>query len=283
MYFKLRVSVVKRIWLILVLVGVFSFYTSAAAAPALENSGGIHTSDPSADIPWKSDVGYGGVDDIIIAFNHARMQENAQLAIDLPLIASMPIQFNWNAMTDGEKALWLINEERKARGLQPLHGVEGNVTAVAQGFAEWMLANNRWGHYSDEMGPPGRLGQNPAIAACHDNFLLMENLFVIGTTGNNIALPVERAVYNWMYNDSHKEWGHRHLILYHSFFENSAAEDREGFIGIGRASGGPYTVNNTAFPAAEIIVLNMFDPCKNWNYRAVTSSMGDYYLRHYSS
>jgi hypothetical protein len=111
----------------------------------------------------------------------------------------------------------------------------------------------------------------------------MENLYAIGTTASTIALPVERAIYNWMYNDSVKGWGHRHLILYHSFFENSGPGDREGFIGIGRAFGGPYTINGTEYPAAEVIVLNMFDPCKNWNYSSMVYSLGDYYLRYYNS
>ena len=148
---------------------------------------------------------------------------------------------------------------------------------------QWLLENDRWGHNADGAGPPGRLGQNPAIAACHDNFLLMENLYAFGTTAGSITLPVERALYNWMYNDSSKGWGHRHLLLYHSFFENSVPFDREGFMGIGRASGGPYTINGRRFPIAEVIVLNMFDPCKDWAYNSAAYSPAEYYLRYYSS
>jgi len=35
-------------------------------------------------------------------------------------------------MSDGEKVLWLINRERIDRGIGPLHGLEDNVTSVAQ-------------------------------------------------------------------------------------------------------------------------------------------------------
>ena len=274
-----RDSANVRFYSFLTLVGTLSLLSSAYVPPSAIEAPGVHSPDPTVDIPWKSGVGYAGVANIRAAFNHGRIEENFQSGTDIPLITRMPAQSAWEAMSDNAKALWLINSEREARGLHPLHGTERNVTGVAQDFANWMLANDKWGHNSDGKGPPGRLEQNPKIASCHNNFLLMENLYAFGTTTGCVKSPIARAIYNWMYNDSGKGWGHRHLLLYHSFFENSGPGDREGLMGIGRALGGPYTINNTSYPYAEVIVLNMFDPCKKWRYNAPFRSPGIYYLR----
>ena len=76
------------------------------------------------------------------------------------------------------RALWLINEERTARNLPPLHGIEENVTAVAQAYAEWLLANNKFGHTADGRTPKQRLYANATINACHDELGVDENLCV---------------------------------------------------------------------------------------------------------
>ena len=41
----------------------------------------------------------------------------------------------------------------------------------------------------------------------------------------------------------------------------------EGLLGIGRASGGPYQGPfSNPWPLAEIVVMNVFDPCVDWEY-----------------
>jgi hypothetical protein len=43
----------------------------------------------------------------------------------------------------------------------------------------------------------------------------------------------------------------------------------EGFLGIGRANGGPYQGPfSVPWNYAEIIVMNVFDPCSTWDYGA---------------
>ena len=102
-------------------------------------------------------------------------------------------------MSDNERALWLINSERQARGLKPFHGYESNVTSVAQNWANWLLTNDKWGHNADGKSPRIRLEENEAINSCHDDFeLWMENLAAFGTSGSSISLPIERAIYDWM-------------------------------------------------------------------------------------
>ncbi|NJN84790.1 MAG: hypothetical protein HC802_22535, partial [Caldilineaceae bacterium] len=195
-----------------------------------------YPSDPSADIPWQQP--FSGVGDIQAAFNDARAAENGMIgAVIQPM--TLPSQSLWNAMDDGERALWLINQERSGRGLAPFHGVESNVTAVAQAWAEWLLAHNAFDHNADGSSPYLRMDANPVIAACRDPLQVSENLFFVGTTysqGN--ALPIEYAVYTWMYDDKKYGWGHRHALLWTPLNENSGPGDREGLIGIGHARGG---------------------------------------------
>ncbi len=227
--------------------------------------------DPTADIPWSA--GYSGVADIQAAFNNARQQEEAQLSIALPTL-TMPSQAEWDALSDSQKALWLINQERTARGAQPLDSVETNVTSVAQYFADYLLANDAFDHYADGRSPWDRLHANPAIGACYDFLSYAENLAVFVTSGSSISLPVERSIYNWIYDDG-TSWGHRHALFVYPFNDNSGTTGQEGFMGIGRASGGPY---QGPFPSqwnfAEIIVFNVFDPCSSWQYEETYSISG---------
>lgn len=180
---------------------------------------------------------------------------------------ALPSQAAWDALSNGEKALWLINAERADRGVMPLHGVESNVTSVAEYYADYLLVNDVFSHDADGDSPWERLNTNPAIASCHDFLSVAENLAVFATSGTSIPLPVEQAVYLWMYEDKDSGWGHRHAILWYPYNDNSEPVGREGFLGIGRASGGPYQGPfSSEWKFAEIIVMNMFDPCATWDY-----------------
>lgn len=223
--------------------------------------------DPTSNFSWSA--GYSGVADIQTAFNNARANENLQLGISLPML-TLPSQTEWDAISDGEKALWLINHERIDRSVHPLHGLEANVTSVAQYYAQYLMDHDAFGHSEDGHNPWERLDTNPAIGACHDLLTVAENLYAFMSGGTSIPLPVERAVYWWMYEDNASGWGHRHTILWFNYNENSGPADREGFLGIGRASGGPYQ----GYPFAEIIVMNVFDPCSTWDYAPPTAPSG---------
>ncbi len=221
--------------------------------------------NPTADIGWSA--GVSGVTDIQKAFNHARAQENAQLSISIPAL-TLPSQSVWDGMDDGQRALWLINRERIDRGLVPLHSVETNVTSVAQNYAQYLFDNDTWGHNEDG-SPWDRLNSNPAIGACHDFLSVAENLAVFVAT-YSIPLPLERSVYAWMYEDAGSGWGHRMAILYYPYNDNSGPAGREGFLGIGRVSDGPYQGPfSSSWPYAELTVMNIFDPCPTWEYPTV--------------
>lgn len=215
--------------------------------------------DPTSDTPWENDT--SGVSDIQAAFNNARNIENSQLGMSIPML-TLPSQSEWDTMTDGEKALWLINRERIDRGIHPLHGLEENVTSVAQYYAQYLIDNNTWGHYEDGNTPWERLEANPAIGACYDFLSVAENLAVFWTSGSSIPLPIERSVFNWIYDDGTCcSWGHRHAILWYPYNDNGGTSGMEGFLGIGRASG-----PHSGWNYAELIVMNVFDPCSTWDY-----------------
>jgi hypothetical protein len=222
-----------------------------------------YPSDPSANIPWS--CGISGVESIQCAFNQARSAENTQLGLSLPSLA-LPPQATWDSMSDGEKGLWLINRERMDRGIVPLDASEANVTEVAATYAHFLLDNDAWGHYEDGRSPWERLEDNQTIGTCHDQLSVSENIAVLVSTVS-IAMPVERSVYMWMYDDAGSGWGHRHAILWYPYNDNSGIPAREGFLGIGRACGGPYQGPfSNAWPFAEIVVMNVFDPCAQWEY-----------------
>jgi hypothetical protein len=223
-----------------------------------------YPADPTADIAWSG--GTSTVSDIQNAFNHARTVENTQLGTSIPAM-TLPSQTTWDGMSNSDRAFWLSNRERIDRGVLAMHGTEANVTSVAQYYAQYLLDNDAWGHYEDGLSPWQRLEANPAIGACHDSLSVAENIAVFVTSGSSIALPVERSVYNWLYVDAGSGWGHRHAILWYPYNDNSGTAGMEGFFGIGRASGGPYQGPfSQSWPFAEMIVMNVFDPCSTWQY-----------------
>lgn len=238
--------------------------TKAAGEPHATLSPGAYPTDPTADIAWNG--GMNGVADIQGAFNYARTTENTQLGISLPAL-TLPSQAEWNGLSDNAKALWLINQERVARSVLPLGDVETNVTSVAQTYAQYLFEHNTFSHNADGRSPWERLAANPAIGACYDFLNVAENLAVFATSGTSIPLPIERSVYDWLYDDAGSSWGHRHAILWYPYADNSGPSGQEGFLGIGRINGGPYQGPfSQPWNYVEIVVMNVFDPCATWNY-----------------
>jgi uncharacterized protein YkwD len=216
--------------------------------------------DPPADIIW-SGTGTHDVANVQAAFNHARAVENTQLGTSLPPL-TLSSQSAWNVLSDGQKALWLINRERLDRGVKVLSGVESNVTGVAQAYAQYLIDHNKFGHFEDGHDPLYRLRANPVIAACIEGYA--ENIAYSATSSTSIPIPLETAVYWFMYEDSGSAWGHRHNIL-KSWNDNSGPAGQEGFLGVGVAAGSPYM----GYHYGEVVVMDFFDPCATWNYNPI--------------
>ncbi len=218
----------------------------------------------NSNISW-SPANFNTVADIQAAFNTGRTGENTQLGSTLPAM-TLPSQATWDGMSNSEKALTLINAERSARNVLPLEGVDLNVIGVAQAHANWLLANNLFQHTgSGGTSPSQRLAANPAIGGHQDFLSVSENLSAFVTSGTSIPLPVERSVYGWIYDDASSAWGHRIACLFGPFTNNFGVAGSEGFMGIGRASGGPWSGFGTPWNFAEIVVFNVFDPDATYN------------------
>ena len=158
--------------------------------------------------------------------------------------------------------LWLINQERTARGLLPMAGLDPNVTGVAQAYAQFIIDNNMPLGHNRDGSPEDRLKKNPTIAACIEG--LAENLAAFWTSGNGYPLTVEQAVYLWMYEDGNCcDWGHRRIILT-DMYTNIAPNGGAGLLGIGRAAG-----PHQGWNYGEIIVMDAINPCSNWDYGVV--------------
>jgi len=221
-----------------------------------------YPADPDSNTEWPINSSETSVADVQTWFNIGRTNENSQLDTSLPMM-TLPSQAEWDALSDAKKALWLINRERIDRQVVPLHGIESNVMSVAQIHAQYLMDNNAFSHYdADGHSPHWRLENNPAIGSCNDFLNVAENLAIFM---GGYTLPIERAVYGWMYDDLKPDWnvywGHRHAILWYPYNDNSGTIGMEGFLGIGRVHG-----TFSGWPDSDMIVMNIFDPCSLWVY-----------------
>lgn len=235
--------------------------------------------NPRADIPWQA--AGEDVNAIEDAFNHARRQEEKQL--DLPPGSlgeiALPRQENWDARTDQNKALFLINQARRARGGSAagvlglrLTGLQEHVQALAQSYAETLVARNAFTHVVDGRDPFDRIAADPVLGPCSEFLGRAENLALFATTSDSIPLYLEKAVYNWLYVDAGSAWGHRETLLlqdrdlagdpFYGFKNNVPGSAHEGFIGVGvvHSQDGRYDPLGWGIDTTVLVVLEVIDP-----------------------
>ena len=212
----------KRItnFILISLISVISINNSNAASPP-----NIQT-----NITWSA--GFSGVSDIATAFNNARRQEENQLGLAANTLGSlsMPSQAVWNGLNDDAKALHLINAERTARanmqsgvlGL-PLAGIDYQLDLVSRNYATLLLSTNTTGHYQPSNDPnvdnPTNRINAKVGSQCKEFITRSENLAFFWTASSaplnatSIPLPIERAIYDWIYNDASSTSGHREAVM----------------------------------------------------------------------
>ena len=218
--------------------------------------------EPTSDFGWSG--AQSTVSDIENAFNTARANENTMGltgSVTLPQDLNLPDQTVWDAKSNSEKALFLINAERVARGLLPFEAVSNNIVNIAQNYADFLRTNNLFGH-SLNGSPSDRLNSDPSISGCSESGWIFgpENLSNFGSTSPTPpALPIERAVYGWIYEDASDSWGHRNTC-FALFNNNFGSASNEGFIGVGYSEGS-YTFFGDPFNFGAVVVFNFVDPC----------------------
>lgn len=116
--------------------------------------------------------------------------------------------------------------------------------------------------------------------ACHEFISRTENLATFTAYSSapldhtSIPLPVERAIYAFIYDDSSSAWGHREAALLQDeslgnptagwgFNNNHASAAHEGYLGvhlIGSSSYQPFGPPPLPYSYGVVIVMNIFDP-----------------------
>jgi uncharacterized protein YkwD len=223
--------------------------------------------NPSVDFPYAWGAG-STFADIALAFNGARAQENTdpntsgEAYVPMPNLV-MPPEATWNTMSDNDKAVWLINQERAVRNLVPMEGWTQAASNMGQAWTDYLLANDFFDHDDPTIPDPDptTLGNRAPTYYGTCWSWVGENLYWQPWA----AVPVEAAIYNWIYDDSSSAWHHREYILRDTYSDNACLAGQEGFLGIGRTSepagGGTYQ----GADVAEIVGLEMFDPCGTWD------------------
>ena len=137
----------------------------------------------------------GSAYDAIAAINHARQGEHLH-PLHLPK--------NFYHLDAGQQQLILINLERIDRGLHPLQ-MDANLAHMAWAYSKQLLDLNFFAHTSPIGGTFGdRINSNSAIANHYSQ--AAENL-----AGNPV--PGVGPMYEYMYDDTVENCGHRHNIL----------------------------------------------------------------------
>ena len=241
--------------------------------------------DNTADIPWTDTGGtldpnacppntianLNGRTDIVAAFNNARTVENGQIGTTIlanMTVADLATDDNaWNNKSNSEKALILMNLERVARGIPPFEGVDANVVNVAQSYADYLRTTNQFDHDLNcipapvapaTCGPTYRMEQNAAIKNHQEFACRSENLAAVFAPSIDCApLPLEQAIYSWIYNDTEQGNGHRKACFYNipAANDNYGTPGKEGLIGVGVSIG---LYNGAAYGI--VMVFNFFDP-----------------------
>lgn len=264
--------------------------------------------NPTVNIPWDEDPNtpgsqstLQGIGAIQSAFDNARRFEEQQwdLAANSLGNLTLPSQADWDATTESEKALFLVNAERVARagidygdgpllGL-PLEAVESHLNQLAEAYAQYMIENDFWSHDvpPSVTAPPfagtnsfSRIAAHPVIGDsggsnggdCSPFLPYAENLSISASSSTApIKMITERAVYGFIYNDGGSAWGHRKAMLIQDTTLTGGSginNDRgpassEGYMGLGIAgrTDGSFTYfDPTRFPNQQVLVWLIVDP-----------------------
>ena len=248
----------------------------------------------STNIPWQDSGGVGNnanyenVSDIMVAFNHARRGEENQLGLAANTISDLvlPSDTIWSGLSDDAKGLYLLNDERRSRagmlpyvlGL-PYAGIEQSIDGLSEYYAQYLHDNDATGHDADGSGGPFvRIDNHPEIGTnknCHEFLPRAENLAYFATTGSSIPLPIERAIYAWIYDDGGgSNWGHREAILLQDtalnaqsgFKNNNGSNSQTGFLGFHHITSHLYKpFANFSSNTGSVVVMDFFDPVSDSN------------------
>lgn len=108
---------------------------------------------------------------------------------------------------------------------------------------------------------------------CHEFMTRSENLAYFAST-QPIPMPVERAIYYWLYVDKSEHWGHREATLLQDaplsnptdpwgYTNNQGSSQHEGFLGFFQRSSTDYHPFDGPYVYGSVVVMNIIDPVEN--------------------
>lgn len=247
---------------------------------------------------WHPNTGQGNAsftttNDITTAFNNARRAEEAQLGLPSGCYGNLSLPSGYLLKSDEERGLILMNSERESRGGmcgtdstvlgRPFESIEQNIQGLAQYYADYLVNNNATGHFADGMTPFERIANHPQIgdSACvgledsaqsngYQFLPRAENIASLWTSGTENRMPIERAVFAWIYASKASGWGHREMVLLqntdltyevYGFSDDFGQSGKEGFVGIGFAESPNYDPYNWGWVNhGTVVVMKYIDP-----------------------
>lgn len=239
-------------------------------------------SPPDLGIKLEWSAGYNGMADVEAAFDQARRAEEDRFDLPSSILGNLSLPDGFASWPAPDKVLYLVNAERTCRGGvdydgsgylppvmgKPLTAIESHLTAIAQGHADWLVANNEFSH----AGASGkssftRIDEDPVLGSCHEFMSYGENLYIAGNSGPSNPLYVESAVFSWIYRSD----GHRRGCLIQSYnqygatgyYDDEGGAGEEGFIGVATAgaNNGEYNPFNWgSVDRADVVVFMFIDP-----------------------
>ncbi len=176
----------------------------------------------------------------------------------------------WFLLSNQQKGLYLINSERVARGLPPFEGVSTEVAEIAQYYADILGALNNGLDHNLPLEVNGvatktpweRLNSFASVKGNTDFYGFAENLAYKSNSPNASNIPLEYAVYNWIYKDKSSDWGHRNFNL-SILNENSGSKNQEGLLGFGVKR-----ITQTDGSIRFYTVMNAIDPNETFNFES---------------
>ena len=174
-----------------------------------------------------------------------------------------------------------------------MDALEDNLINLAQDHADWLFTNNAMSHTGENgLSPFQRIDNDPVLGTasnCHDFLTRAENLSGMWTSSSSIPMPIEQAIYGWLYEGTASNWGHRQALLLQDkdlnqnpwgYTNNYGIGTSEGFLGVGliEATGGtwdPFDLGGWV-NAGTLVVLKVMDPASsaNCNYQLPASAPG---------
>jgi hypothetical protein len=195
---------------------------------------------PPHGISWSgSDL--SSIKEIERSFNHARSFDKT-----VSKYLKMPLQSKWDSWDIQQKALYLLNSEREARGIKPFDGVSSLVIEVAQNYADLLQQIGNIAYYESDEIPKLSF----SIKSKKDFYGFAE---AVSRDIVSDSDAIVKSIYSWIYLDNEK-WKNRKFIFSTNLNDNSVVENREGLLGIG-ISNGNY----------QIVTMNAFDPSSSFD------------------